>query len=79
MRLRTLGLIVILALGILVAPLSTAEVSALLRSLGFSATAEDLAEVTHRLNAFASALAPLAALDLERAALPGAALDLGPP
>ena len=59
-------------------PLSTAEVGALLETLGFSATAEDIAEVTHRLNAFASALAPLSALDLSGAAPPAAALDLDP-
>ena len=40
--------------------------------------AEDVEEVTHRLNAFASALEPLAALDLDRAAPPAAALDLDP-
>ena len=57
-------------------PLSTAEVGALLRSLGFSATAEDVDEITHRLNAFASALEPLAALDLDRAGPPAAPLDL---
>jgi len=60
-------------------PLSAAEVEALLRSLGFSATAEDVDEITHRLNAFTSALEPLARLDLDRAAPPAAALDLGLP
>ena len=59
-------------------PLSTAEVGALLRSLGFSTTAEDLDEITHRFNAFASALEPLATLDLDRGAPPAAALDLRP-
>jgi hypothetical protein len=56
--------------------LSTAEVGALLESLGFSATQEDLEEITHRLGAFTTALEPLAALDLERAAPPAAALNL---
>ena len=58
--------------------LSAAEVAAFLRALGFTATDEDVAEVTHRLNAYASALAPLSALDLEGAAPPAAALDLDP-
>jgi hypothetical protein len=61
-----------------VTPLSTAEVDALLRSLGFSATAEDLGEITHRLNAFTAALEPLARLDLDHAGPPAAALDLPP-
>jgi hypothetical protein len=59
-----------------VTPLSTAEVGALLRSLGFAATPEDLDEITHRLNAFTSALEPLAALDLDRGSPPAAAFDL---
>jgi hypothetical protein len=58
-----------------VTPLSTAEVGALLRWLGFPATAEDVDEITHRLNAFTSALEPLAALDLECAGPPAATLD----
>ena len=58
-------------------PLSAAEVSALLRSLGFSATPEDVDEITHRWNAFATALEPIGRLDLESAGPPGAALDLG--
>ena len=58
-------------------PLSAAEVSALLRSIGCSATAEDVDEITHRLNAFTSALEPLAHLALDSAALPAATLDLG--
>jgi hypothetical protein len=60
-----------------VTPLSATEVSALLRSLGFSATAEDVDEITHRLNAFTSALEPLAQLALDSAAPPAAAFDLG--
>ena len=59
-------------------PLSPAEVAALLRSLGFPATPEDVGEITHRLNAFTSALEPLTRLDLDRAAPPAAALDLDP-
>ena len=59
-------------------PLSTAAVDAILRSLGFSATHEDVEEITHRLNAFTSALEPLAQLDLDRAAPPAAPLDLDP-
>ena len=59
-------------------PLSTAEIGALLGSLGFSATAEDLDEITHRLNAFTSALEPLAGFELEGAGPPAAALDLDP-
>ena len=58
-------------------PLSTTEVNALLQSLGFSASAEDLDEITHRLNAFTSALEPLAQLALEQAVPPAAALDPG--
>jgi hypothetical protein len=58
-------------------PLSPADISALLRALGFSATPEDVDEITHRWNAFATALEPIARLDLESAAPPGAALDLG--
>jgi hypothetical protein len=50
-------------------------VGALLRWLGFPATAEDVDEITHRLNAFTSALEPLAALDLECAGPPAATLD----
>jgi hypothetical protein len=57
-------------------PLSTAEVDALLRSLGFSCTPEDLEEVTHRLDAFARALEPLGTLPLDPASPPGAALDV---
>ena len=48
----------------------------MLRSLGFSATAEDVEEITHRLNAFTAALEPLTQLDLDRAARPAAPLDL---
>jgi len=59
-----------------VPPLSIAEVDAMLRSLGFSATQEDVEEITHRLNAFTSALEPLTQLDLGHAAPPAAPLDL---
>jgi Asp-tRNA(Asn)/Glu-tRNA(Gln) amidotransferase C subunit len=48
-----------------VADLTEAEVRALARALQLSLTAEDAAEVTHRLNAFLEALAPLAELDTE--------------
>ena len=48
----------------------------MLRALGFSATAEDVEEIAHRLNAFTSALEPLAQLDLGSAAPPAAPLDL---
>ena len=44
------------------ADLSQAEVHALARALALPLTDEDAAEVTHRLNAFIEALAPLAAL-----------------
>ena len=57
-------------------PLTTSAVDAMLRSLGFSATAEDVEEITHRLNAFTAALEPLTQLDLDRAAPPAAPLDL---
>ncbi len=36
------------------------------RALGFALTGDDLAEITHRLNAFIEALAPLATLPLDR-------------
>jgi len=58
-------------------PLSTVEVSALLQAIGLSASAEDLDEITHRLNAFTSALEPLAQLALDKVAPPAAALDPG--
>jgi Asp-tRNA(Asn)/Glu-tRNA(Gln) amidotransferase C subunit len=45
-----------------VADLSEAQVRALARALELSLTPEDAAEVTHRLNAFIEALAPLAEL-----------------
>jgi hypothetical protein len=45
--------------------LSPAEVMALAAALGLAPTAEDLVEVTHRLNAMRDALAPLAALPLD--------------
>ncbi len=36
------------------------------RAVGLPLTDEDLAEITHRLNAFIEALSPLAALPLDR-------------
>jgi hypothetical protein len=45
-----------------VADLSEAQVRALAQALELSLTLEDAAEVTHRLNAFIEALAPLAEL-----------------
>jgi hypothetical protein len=42
--------------------LTPAEVRAMAEALGLAVTADDLAEVTDRLNAFLEALAPLAAL-----------------
>jgi hypothetical protein len=47
------------------ADLSPAEVRALAVAVGLSLTDDDLAEVTHRVNAFVDALAPLAALPLD--------------
>jgi hypothetical protein len=44
------------------ADLTEAEVRALAQALELPLTAEDAAEVTHRLNAFIEALAPLADL-----------------
>jgi hypothetical protein len=44
--------------------LTPAEVRAMAMSLGVSVSDDDVAEVTHRLNAFLEALAPLAALGL---------------
>ena len=44
--------------------LTQAEVAALANAAGLPMTPEDLVEVTHRLNAFLEALAPLAALPL---------------
>ena len=46
--------------------LTEAQVRALAQALALPMTAEDAAEVTHRLNAFIDALAPLAALPIER-------------
>jgi len=43
--------------------LTEAEVRALAQALQLPLTAEDAAEVTHRLNAFLEALAPLAEVD----------------
>jgi hypothetical protein len=45
--------------------LSPQQVRALARALGLPMTAEDLAEVTHRLNGLLDALAPLEALPLD--------------
>jgi hypothetical protein len=45
--------------------LGAAQVQALAAAAGLSLTGEDLAEVTHRVNAFVEALAPLAALPLD--------------
>ena len=45
--------------------LSPQQVRALARALGVAMTAEDLAEVTHRLNGLLDALAPLQALPLD--------------
>ena len=47
------------------ADLSESEVRALARALDLPMTDEDAAEVTHRLNAFIEALAPLTALNTE--------------
>jgi hypothetical protein len=47
--------------------LSGEEVRSLAGSLGLAVAPEDLGEVTHRLNAFLDALAPLASLPLEQA------------
>lgn len=44
--------------------LGTSDVRVLAASLGLAVEPADLEEITHRLNAFADALAPLAALDL---------------
>ena len=48
-----------------ISELSTADVRALARALGLSIDGDDEAEVTHRLNAFLQALAPLASLPLD--------------
>jgi hypothetical protein len=45
--------------------LTQAEVAALANAAGLPMTPDDLVEVTHRLNAFLEALAPLAALPLD--------------
>jgi hypothetical protein len=47
--------------------LTQPEVAALASAAGLTVTADDLVEVTHRLNAFLEALAPLAALPLDSA------------
>jgi len=45
--------------------LTQAEVATLASAAGLPVTPDDLVEVTHRLNAFLEALAPLAALPLD--------------
>ena len=45
--------------------LTTDQVAAMAAALGLPVTADDVAEVTHRLNALLEALAPLADLPLE--------------
>jgi hypothetical protein len=47
--------------------LTVADVKALAAAFGLVASDDDLAEVTHRLNAMREALAPLAALPLDTA------------
>jgi hypothetical protein len=55
--------------------LSRDHVAAMIAALGVDASEEDLAEITHRLNGFLDALAPLSSLPLHEvepwAALPG--------
>jgi hypothetical protein len=48
-----------------VTDLTTDQVGALAAALGLPVTSDDLAEVTHRLNALIEALTPLAELPLE--------------
>jgi hypothetical protein len=48
-----------------VTDLTPEQVSALAAALGLPATSDDVAEVTHRLNALIEALAPLGDLPLE--------------
>jgi len=48
------------------ADLTETQVRALAEALELPLTAEDAAEVTHRLNAFIDALAPLAELDTQK-------------
>jgi hypothetical protein len=45
--------------------MTTDQVAALAAALGLPVTADDVAEVTHRLNALIEALAPLTELPLE--------------
>ena len=45
--------------------LTTEQVGAFAAALGLAVTADDLAEVTHRLNALIEALSPLSELSLE--------------
>jgi Asp-tRNA(Asn)/Glu-tRNA(Gln) amidotransferase C subunit len=45
--------------------LTQAEVAAMANAAGLPVTPDDLVEVTHRLNAFLEALAPLAELPLD--------------
>jgi hypothetical protein len=61
-----------------VTDLTTDQVRALAVALGLPVTADDVIEVTHRLNALIDALAPLAELPLE-AVEPSAGLGELPP
>jgi hypothetical protein len=64
------------------ATLTAREVQALADALRLPMTAEDLVEVTHRLNAFLDGLADLGELalaDAEPAPVPADALDPRPP
>jgi hypothetical protein len=61
-----------------VTDLTTDQVAALAAALGLPATADDVTEVTHRLNALIDALAPLAELPLESVE-PAAGLGELPP
>lgn len=55
--------------------LTEAEVRALGAAIGLAIAADDLAEVTHRLNAFVEALAPLGAEPPDAAAPTAAPVD----
>jgi hypothetical protein len=59
--------------------LTSAQVLALAESLGLPVSPDDLAEVTHRLNAFADAIAALRELPLERVEPWPALPDTGTP
>jgi len=60
------------------ARLTPEQVLALAESLALPIAADDLAEVTHRLNAFLDVLGPLRELDLERVEPWPAMPDAGP-